>query len=85
VHAERALEQGRGAYASGDWQDAFDALGRADREQPLAPEDLELVARSAYMLGLDDKYNRGTWKASFRTELRRRAVGGVSSLLAACA
>ncbi|HEX6700184.1 MAG TPA: response regulator transcription factor [Gaiellaceae bacterium] len=64
MNAERALEQGRGAYASGDWQHAFDALGRADRERPLAPEDLELVARSAYMLGLDDEY-RGALERAY--------------------
>jgi DNA-binding CsgD family transcriptional regulator len=56
VDAGRALEKGRGSYASGDWQDAFDALSRANREQVLAAEDLELLARSAYMLGLDDEY-----------------------------
>lgn len=56
VDAERALEQGRGSYARGDWQDAFDALRRANGQEPLAPGDLELLARSAYMLGLDDEY-----------------------------
>ena len=64
VETERALEQGRGAYANGDWQDAFDALGRAHREQALAPEDLELLARSAYMLGLDDEY-RGALEQAY--------------------
>ncbi len=63
VDAGRALEQGRGSYASGDWQDAFDALGRARREQALAAEDLELLARSAYMLGLDDEYRRALEQA----------------------
>jgi DNA-binding CsgD family transcriptional regulator/tetratricopeptide (TPR) repeat protein len=56
VETERALQQGRGASARGDWADAFEALGRANREQPLAPEDLELLACSGYMLGLDDEY-----------------------------
>jgi DNA-binding CsgD family transcriptional regulator/tetratricopeptide (TPR) repeat protein len=56
VDAGRALEQGRGAYARADWLNAFEALGRANREQPLGPNDLELLARSAYMLGLDDEY-----------------------------
>jgi hypothetical protein len=54
VDAKRALEQGR--RASGDWRDAFDALARANQERPLAPEDLELLAASAYMLGLDNEY-----------------------------
>jgi DNA-binding CsgD family transcriptional regulator len=56
VDAERALEQGRGAYAERAWVDAFEALGRANREQALGPDDLELLARSAYMLGRDDEY-----------------------------
>jgi len=59
----RALEQGRGAYARADWRDAFDALGRANREQLLAPDDLELLARSAYMLGFDDEYRHALEQA----------------------
>jgi DNA-binding CsgD family transcriptional regulator len=64
VDTERALEHGRGSYARGDWQDAFDALRQANREQPLAPDDLELLARSAYMLGLDDDY-RGALEQAY--------------------
>jgi DNA-binding CsgD family transcriptional regulator/tetratricopeptide (TPR) repeat protein len=56
VDAERALEQGRGAYADRAWVGAFDALSRANREQTLGPDDLELLAHSAYMLGLDHEY-----------------------------
>jgi DNA-binding CsgD family transcriptional regulator len=61
---EQALEHGRAAFARGDWREAFDALGRASREQALGPEDLELLARSAYMLGLDDDY-RGALEQAF--------------------
>jgi DNA-binding CsgD family transcriptional regulator/tetratricopeptide (TPR) repeat protein len=64
VDAERALEQGRGAYASGDWRGAFDGLGRASQERQLAPDDLELLARSAYMIGLDDEY-RGALEQAY--------------------
>ncbi len=56
VEADRALERGRGAYADRVWAVAFDALSGANRQQTLAPDDLELLARSAYMLGLDDEY-----------------------------
>jgi DNA-binding CsgD family transcriptional regulator/tetratricopeptide (TPR) repeat protein len=56
VDAQRALEQGRGAYAERAWAAAFEALSNANREQRLGPDDLELLARSAYMLGLDDDY-----------------------------
>jgi DNA-binding NarL/FixJ family response regulator len=64
VDAQRALEKGRGSYASRHWRDAFDALSRLNRQQPLAPEDLELLARSAYMLGLDDEY-RGALERAY--------------------
>ena len=63
MHVE-ALEHGRGAYAKGAWSDAFEALARADREEPLCPDDLELLARSAYMLGLDDEY-RGALERAY--------------------
>jgi hypothetical protein len=63
VDAGRALEQGRGAFARRAWRDAFDGLDRANREQPLAREDLELLARSAYMLGLDNEYRRALEQA----------------------
>jgi DNA-binding CsgD family transcriptional regulator len=58
MNVSRALEHGRGAYARRAWSVAFDELARANREQPLAPDDLELLAHSAYMLGLDDQYRR---------------------------
>ena len=36
--------------------DAHEWLSGADRAAPLGPEDLELLARTAYMLGRDDDY-----------------------------
>lgn len=36
--------------------DAFESLSRADRLAPLGPEDLELLATSAAMIGRDDEY-----------------------------
>jgi hypothetical protein len=56
VDGTRALDQGREAHAVGARAKAFDALGNAHRARPLAPDDLERLARSAYMLGLDDDY-----------------------------
>ena len=50
------LELGRNAYREQAWQSAFDSLARADRRTPLGAEDLERLARSAYMLGRDDEY-----------------------------
>ena len=48
------LERGRELYARRAWIDAHAALSRADRDAPLAADDLELLATSAYMLGRDD-------------------------------
>jgi DNA-binding CsgD family transcriptional regulator len=50
------LEQGRRSYRAEAWRKAFESLSRADAIQPLGVEDLELLGRSAYMLGLDDDY-----------------------------
>lgn len=57
------LERGRESYASGVWRDAFDSLSRADRAVPLEADDLESLARSAYMLGRDDDYLSGLERA----------------------
>jgi DNA-binding CsgD family transcriptional regulator/tetratricopeptide (TPR) repeat protein len=54
VDAIDELERGRESYARRAWMDAYESLSRADRAAPLAAEDLELLATSAYMLGGDD-------------------------------
>ena len=58
-----ALERGRSCYAGSAWLDAFDALNVADRAASLGPDELELLARSAYMLGRDDDYLHGLQRA----------------------
>jgi DNA-binding CsgD family transcriptional regulator len=63
VHAVEKLERGRECYARGAWQDAHESLSDADRASPLRPEDLELFARAAYMLGQDDAYRSGLERA----------------------
>jgi DNA-binding CsgD family transcriptional regulator/tetratricopeptide (TPR) repeat protein len=50
------LERGRESYANSAWADAYDSLSHADQENPLAAEDLELLATSAYMLGREDEW-----------------------------
>ena len=49
------LDRGREAYASRAWLEAFESFAEADDEEPLGPEDLELLARTAWMLGRDDE------------------------------
>jgi hypothetical protein len=43
--------------------DAYESLGRADAAASLGPEDLELLGRSAYMLGRDVDYVRALERA----------------------
>ena len=80
VGAERALEQGREAYAERAWVDAFEALARANRERALGPDDLELLAHSAYMLGRDDDY-----RAALERAYQAYRDAGDSSRAARCA
>jgi DNA-binding NarL/FixJ family response regulator len=51
-----ALERGRASYVSGAWLEAHEWLSLADEDDLVEPEDLELLARAAYMLGRDDDY-----------------------------
>ncbi len=47
------LDRGRESFERRAWADAFDSLSAADRESPLAPEDLERLAMAAYLVGRD--------------------------------
>jgi len=63
MDAESQLERARAAYASRAWSDAYEGLAAADKDLALAADDLELLARSAYMLGLDADYVAGLERA----------------------
>jgi DNA-binding NarL/FixJ family response regulator len=63
MNAERELERGREAYASRAWSDAYEAFAAADKAAALSAADLELLARSAYMLGFDEDYVAGLERA----------------------
>jgi DNA-binding NarL/FixJ family response regulator len=56
VRAVAELERGRECFAREAWLGAHGALTAADRVAGLDAGDLELLARSAYMLGRDDDY-----------------------------
>jgi hypothetical protein len=49
------LERGRAFFERRAWTDAHPLLARADREAALVPEDLELLATAAYMVGRDEE------------------------------
>ena len=65
------LERGREQSAAGSWANAHTALSRADGAAPLSGDDLELLARSAYMLGRDDEY-RAALERAYRAHLEAR-------------
>jgi DNA-binding NarL/FixJ family response regulator len=47
------LDRGRASFERRAWADAFAKLSAADRETPLAAEDLERLAAAAYLVGRD--------------------------------
>ena len=49
-----ALERGREAFGRSAWGGAFTELCAADREAPLGPDDLDLLATAAYLSGADE-------------------------------
>jgi DNA-binding CsgD family transcriptional regulator len=63
VQAVDELERGRESYRASAWGHAYESLTRADRTAALGARDLELLARSAYMLGHDDEYVAGLERA----------------------
>ena len=65
MSSKKELERGRASYAKHAWLDAYESLARADEKRPLGAEDLELLARSAFMLGRDAEYVRGLERAHY--------------------
>jgi DNA-binding NarL/FixJ family response regulator len=63
VAAGDELRQGREACATRAWTDAHRSLSHADAQVPLGPDDLELLATAAYMLGRDDEQVRALERA----------------------
>jgi DNA-binding NarL/FixJ family response regulator len=57
------VSRGREAFARRAWAEAFESLSRVDRAVPLGPDELELLATSAYMLGRDDEHVRALERA----------------------
>lgn len=59
---ENKTEQGRKAFRKQAWSDAYSLLSSADQETSLEPDDLELLAKAAYLTGkyfnCTDTWNR---------------------------
>ncbi|HEY1370738.1 MAG TPA: LuxR C-terminal-related transcriptional regulator [Gaiellaceae bacterium] len=50
------LERGRSAWTEHAWNEAYEALTRADAEAPLSADDLELLGVVLYMLGRIEEF-----------------------------
>jgi len=72
--AAGALGRGRESFGRRGWADAYARLSAADREAPLAPEDLERLAAAAYLVGRDDDSD-GSWARAHHGWLRRGDAG----------
>jgi len=64
------LELGRASFARQAWGDAYAQLSAQDRESPLAPDDLELLGKAAYLLGKDEE-SFGLGERGYHEWLRR--------------
>jgi DNA-binding CsgD family transcriptional regulator len=54
--ADTVLAAARELCDARAWREAYAALAEIDQADPLTPDDLELLGRSAYMIGRDDDY-----------------------------
>lgn len=50
-----ALNQGRKAFREESWMEAYELLASADHQTSLAPEDLEQLAKAAYLIGKESE------------------------------
>lgn len=70
-------EQGREAFRKQEWSNAYDLLLSADRENSLEPDDLELLAKAAYLTGkyfdCTDTWNRAHHAFLKRDDTKRAA------------
>ncbi len=64
--APDAVTRGRAAFDRKAWSEAYRELALADRQTPLAPEDLDSLATAAYLVG----------EESIAGEVRARAHAG---------
>ena len=65
-----ALDQGRSAVARQAWADAHERLSAADQAAPLEPDDLELLAAAAFLVGRDDE-SAEAWARAHQERLAR--------------
>lgn len=64
--ATEALARGRAAFKQDAWSEAYTQLAAADGLAPLEPEDLELLATAAYLVGEDVASTQALTRAHHR-------------------
>lgn len=77
MRADDELARGRDSYAMRAWNDAYEFFSRADGAASLSPKDIEMLARSARMLGRDDEYVRGLERAHHSYSTARDSLRAV--------
>ncbi len=79
-----SLEIGRDAVRRHAWDEGVDALRAADREDPLAPDDLELLGTASLWAGRPDEASDALERAfeAYRVDGRDEAAAGVALWLA---
>ena len=65
---EKEIHQGRTAFGRREWKAAHQLLSEADRSVPLHPNDLELLAIAAYLLGKSSE-SHDTWSRAHNDHL----------------
>ncbi|HET9556792.1 MAG TPA: DNA-binding response regulator, partial [Actinomycetota bacterium] len=65
-----ALDQGRSAVVGQAWAEAHQRLSAADQAAPLEPDDLELLAAAAFLVGRDDE-SAEVWARAHQERLAR--------------
>jgi DNA-binding CsgD family transcriptional regulator len=64
------LARARKSFEQHSWADSYRLFEAADREAPLAPEDLERLATAAYLMGREDD-SEAFWERAHRAFLER--------------
>ena len=78
------IEQGREAYADRRWQEAFDALSRADDDAQLGADDVERLAVTAFMLAREEDSVRELERAHRLNLERREPARAIHCAIWAC-
>lgn len=64
------LDQGRKAFQQEAWTDAYNLFASADRQTSLEPEDMERLAKAAYLIGKESECT-GIWARAHQEYLNR--------------